>query len=735
MSSRTMRLLALLASVRALRQTTKPVVAPLPITKTTLQQLAAEENLEPPAPLTLGSGMRGLLARVPGHRPLEEAPAEESSYVSWLASAPTDEALAEAAAADEPEALEDARHELLAATSTNELLADAPLSGARGRSLDGEMSVEAYDVGEAAFLRGSAARGGTPPPADGAVQLVDVAAALARARRVADVAGDAYASAARTALSCRGDAQLKRFCADGDALALLYEAAGRGVRRWWRRRNYGGAALAAEALAHLVDLDSRSSASDVVEVPYADLPGSAAAPEVSDPVLDADRVGALVAGLLRDPRPRNARCRAAALRLALAAVKPGKGRGAAVAALRREATVRRYLEAAARAHGATRASRVASARDNCARCARLYERDRRPSRGAADPRGLLSPAPPADDADVERRLAARLRAALGRRDAPNRGLRVLSLDGGGSRGVITIQLLKELQARAFPGQEPSDVFDLVVGTSTGAILAVLLGAKQCSLDVAARLYDALIDRIFVKEGGKGDVQLVLRRARYDENHIEDVLRDLLGDDDLLDAAEAPGAPEVAILSTLLSVCPATISLLRSYEYPDDSESRYPGTCQLSLRSALRAATAAPTLFTPLKLKHQLLCDGALIANNPSAVAIHEAGKLFPGVPIDAVVSVGTGEKFTKNLDAHELGWDGIVTQLIDSATSTTLIHDAVADLAPPGSYFRFSPNIHDDAIDTTDAATLATYRADAVAFFADPAAERQAADLKRAMGL
>ncbi|KAK7247962.1 calcium-independent phospholipase [Aureococcus anophagefferens] len=544
MSSRTMRLLALLASVRALRQTTKPVVAPLPITKTTLQQLAAEENLEPPAPLTLGSGMRGLLARVPGHRPLEEAPAEESSYVSWLASAPTDEALAEAAAR-RTEALRGRQRPRAPRGDVDERAARRRAAERRpGPVLDGEMSVEAYDVGEAAFLRG---------------------------------------------------------------------------RRPGARRDAG--------------------------------------------VARRDRAGQL----------RNA------------------------------------------ARGST--SATATAR-------------------AADPLGLLSPAPPADDADVERRLAARLRAALGRRDAPtNRGLRVLSLDGGGSRGVITIQLLKELQARAFPGREPSDVFDLVVGTSTGAILAVLLGAKQCSLDVAARLYDALIDRIFVKEGGKGDVQLVLRRARYDENHIEDVLRDLLGDDDLLDAAEAPGAPEVAILSTLLSVCPATISLLRSYEYPDDSESRYPGTCQLSLRSALRAATAAPTLFTPLKLKHQLLCDGALIANNPSAVAIHEAGKLFPGVPIDAVVSVGTGEKFTKNLDAHELGWDGIVTQLIDSATSTTLIHDAVADLAPPGSYFRFSPNIHDDAIDTTDAATLATYRADAVAFFADPAAERQAADLKRAMGL
>ena len=257
---------------------------------------------------------------------------------------------------------------------------------------------------------------------------------------------------------------------------------------------------------------------------------------------------------------------------------------------------------------------------------------------------------------------------------------------------------------------------------------------RCDLDTAARLYDALIDRIFVKEDVKGDVQLVLRRARYDEHFIEDVLDELLGDDDLLDAAEAPGAPHVALLSTLLSVCPATVSLLRNYEYPaPSSASRYPGTAHLPLKVALRAATAAPTLFTPLKLRRQLLCDGALIANNPSAVAIHEAHKLFPGVDIDAVLSIGTGEKFTKNLDAAHLGWDGIVTQLIDSATSTTLIHDAIADLAPPGKYFRFSPNVLNDAIDTTDADTLRTYKQNAADFFDDPAHRAEAAKLRAAL--
>ena len=60
-------------------------------------------------------------------------------------------------------------------------------------------------------------------------------------------------------------------------------------------------------------------------------------------------------------------------------------------------------------------------------------------------------------------LGAKLAHALGyRRPSKQRGIRILALDGGGSRGVVTVQLLKQLQQVAFSGKEPSDVFDLVV---------------------------------------------------------------------------------------------------------------------------------------------------------------------------------------------------------------------------------------------------------------------------------
>ena len=333
-------------------------------------------------------------------------------------------------------------------------------------------------------------------------------------------------------------------------------------------------------------------------------------------------------------------------------------------------------------------------------------------------------------------LGAKLAHALGyRRPSKQRGIRILALDGGGSRGVVTVQLLKQLQQVAFPGKEPSDVFDLVVGTSTGAILALLLGTKHCSLATAEKMYELLLDRIFVKEELAGEARLLTRRARYDEKHIERVFDELLGDDELLGASGGNG-PDVALLSTLLSVRPAKVALFRSYELP--AGSRYPGAARLPLRQALRAATAAPTLFTPLKIRSQVFCDGAIQANNPAAVALHEASRLFPGQKVDAVVSVGTGER-TPSLDERivdgDISWDNIVSQLIDSATSTTLIHDALLDLAPSDTYFRFSPRVDNDAIDATDSQTLAEYRRAALDYFGDAEVKLRARNCAAALGL
>lgn len=117
---------------------------------------------------------------------------------------------------------------------------------------------------------------------------------------------------------------------------------------------------------------------------------------------------------------------------------------------------------------------------------------------------------------------------------------------------------------------------------------------------------------------------------------------------------------------------------------------------------------------------------------PPQVALHEAARLFPGSPVACVVSVGTGERVPRP-DARadvDLSWENIVTQLIDSATSTTLIHDALTDVAPADTYYRFSPRVENDAIDATDVETLADYRQAATELFEDPDVEAQARALR-----
>jgi len=84
--------------------------------------------------------------------------------------------------------------------------------------------------------------------------------------------------------------------------------------------------------------------------------------------------------------------------------------------------------------------------------------------------------------------------AVGRSPAPSRGLRVLSLDGGGMKGMATVCLLRALEERT--GRPIHQMFDLVVGTSTGGLLAVALGLRKFSLDECEAVYKVLGQRVF-----------------------------------------------------------------------------------------------------------------------------------------------------------------------------------------------------------------------------------------------
>lgn len=82
-----------------------------------------------------------------------------------------------------------------------------------------------------------------------------------------------------------------------------------------------------------------------------------------------------------------------------------------------------------------------------------------------------------------------LRRAIRGRQVPKQGLRILSMDGGGMKGLATVQILKAIEKGT--GKPIHELFDLICGTSTGGMLAVALGIKLMSLDQCEEIYKNL----------------------------------------------------------------------------------------------------------------------------------------------------------------------------------------------------------------------------------------------------
>ena len=202
-----------------------------------------------------------------------------------------------------------------------------------------------------------------------------------------------------------------------------------------------------------------------------------------------------------------------------------------------------------------------------------------------------------------------------------RGLRILSFDGGGTKGVLSLAFLREIMKRVNRSDlEPHQMFDIICGTSTGGIIAGLLGCKRVKLSDAELLYDNLIGEIFKQ---RSNLKLVTEQAAYDEKMWENILYDLCGDQLFLDSNQQE-CPRVFFVSTQVNLNPPLPMIWRNYNYPPGQKSRYPGAFRVNLQKAVRATTAAPTFFTPVQWESGLYSDGALVANNPTAIALQEA---------------------------------------------------------------------------------------------------------------
>lgn len=183
-------------------------------------------------------------------------------------------------------------------------------------------------------------------------------------------------------------------------------------------------------------------------------------------------------------------------------------------------------------------------------------------------------------------------------DSDGRPKRILALDGGGLRGVLSLGILQQLEVilRERHGGSRDfrlcHYFDLIAGTSTGAIIAAAL-AQGWSVEELREKYFSLGERVFEKSlFRKG-----LLRAKYDEHLLTQELRDLFGADTTLGSDR--------ILTGLLIVTkrldtgsPWPLSNNPAGRYFNAGANGRLGNGDYRLWQVVRASTAAPSYFEP-----------------------------------------------------------------------------------------------------------------------------------------
>ncbi|KAK6110588.1 Patatin-like phospholipase family protein [Brugia pahangi] len=273
------------------------------------------------------------------------------------------------------------------------------------------------------------------------------------------------------------------------------------------------------------------------------------------------------------------------------------------------------------------------------------------------------------------------------------GIRVLSLDGGGTRGVLGLDILQALENN-LKGSKVVEVFDLIVGVSTGAIIGALLAAKRLPVGKCKEVYIEISRELFSQGKFSGMSGLLLSHAYYNTEKWKQILKNVIGEDTLLEICGRWETPMLSIVACTVNTPTLQPYIFRTYGHPNESESHYRGGCNHKAWEALQASAAAPGYFQEVSLGPLLYQDGGVLTNNPTALAVHEARMLWPHERIQCVVSVGNG----KNVSEVELNGIKLSTRLqekilriIDSATDTELVDLCMRDTLSEGSYIRFNP--------------------------------------------
>ncbi|KAH6974923.1 hypothetical protein EDB80DRAFT_881846 [Ilyonectria destructans] len=278
---------------------------------------------------------------------------------------------------------------------------------------------------------------------------------------------------------------------------------------------------------------------------------------------------------------------------------------------------------------------------------------------------------------------------------PDNDIRLLALDGGGVRGLSSLMILQTLMSTIDPDSppKPCDYFDMIGGTSTGGLIAIMLGRLRMTIDECITAYTSLSDKVFEKKSHRVKINGQFQ-GRFDTAALEQAVKQILVDnghgEDALIQDPSKTACKVFVCATSKetgdTVC------LTSYR-PRGLAHLYDST---KIWQACRATSAATTFFDPIAIGpfQEQFVDGALGANNPVYALWNQAqdvwGDQLQG-SLRCLVSIGTGVPALRPVRDDVLGIGATLKKLATEteATAEQFRRDK-SSLDDEGRYYRFN---------------------------------------------
>lgn len=231
--------------------------------------------------------------------------------------------------------------------------------------------------------------------------------------------------------------------------------------------------------------------------------------------------------------------------------------------------------------------------------------------------------------------------------------RILSIDGGGIKGVFPASFLASIEESV--GRPVSDYFDLIVGTSTGGIIAIGLGLGLTASDILG-FYEDHGASIFPKGGPLQSLRSLVR-AKYGPGPLRQALTQVFGERVLGESSKRLVVPSFNIEN-------GEVHVWKTSHHPKLERDHKHTVVEVAL-----STTAAPTYFPTYRSQSGTpLIDGGVWANNPVAIAAIEAIGILGWNPAELrILSLGcTTEPLQINWGMrHSLGLFGWARKIAD----------------------------------------------------------------------